>query len=269
MLTPGTIAGLASILFAASAVGVVTGSTSLVTVPALMLFGVDPRTAVATNMLGLTFMSVGGALPFLGTPALDRARLPTMAALTVVSSIGGALLVLAVPVGAMPAVIAVAMLAIVAFSATRPSPGAAAPVGPPTRRMTITAYVLTFVLGLYGGFFSGGYVTLLTVVFVAFLRHSFLEAVSTTKVLNVFSSLVATGIFVAQGAVDFELGLVVSVAMFLGGYAGGRLTLWVPEVWLRRLFFGVVVLLAIKMLLYDVLWVSIAPGGTAVVPCCR
>ncbi len=251
---------LAAVCFVTSAIGIVTGGTSLVTVPALLWAGVDPRVAVATNMFGLTFMSAGGALPFLKTPALDRERLPVLTALTIVSSIAGALLVFAVPPRAMPVVIAVAMLAVVAFSAMKPEAGLARAAGSPTRRGIVTAYILTCALGVYGGFFSGGYVTLLTAVFVAFLRHTFLEAVSTTKVLNVFSSLVATGIFIARGAVDFELGAVVAVAMFAGGYVGGRLTLKMSEVWLRRLFFGAVVVLALKTLLYDVLWVSLSPN---------
>ena len=96
-MTNVEFAALAAVLFVASAVGVVTGSTSLVTVLAMLALGVDPRVAVATNMLGLTLMSAGGALPFLRTPALDRDRLPLLATLPIVSSIGGALLVFTVP----------------------------------------------------------------------------------------------------------------------------------------------------------------------------
>jgi uncharacterized membrane protein YfcA len=249
-------AALAVILLLTSAVGVVTGSTSLVSVPALLLFGVEPRTAVATNMLGLTFMSAGGALPFLKTPALDRERLPTLTTLTIISSIIGALLVFAIPPPAMPGVIAVAMLAVVVFTLTRPTAGLSASSEPPSGRRLLGAYALTFALGVYGGFFSGGYVTVLTVVFVALLGHSFLEAVSTTKVLNVFSSLVATGIFIARGAIDYRLGVLVSVAMFVGGYAGGRLTLRMNQIWLRRVFISTVAALAITLLVYDLLWTS-------------
>jgi uncharacterized membrane protein YfcA len=48
-------------LFSTSAISVVTGSTSLITVPVMFQFDIDPRTAVATNMFALTFMSVGGS----------------------------------------------------------------------------------------------------------------------------------------------------------------------------------------------------------------
>jgi uncharacterized membrane protein YfcA len=48
------------IFLVTSAVSVVTGSTSLITVPAMFQFHIEPRIALATNMFALTFMSVGG-----------------------------------------------------------------------------------------------------------------------------------------------------------------------------------------------------------------
>lgn len=44
-------------------------------------------------------------------------------------------------------------------------------------------YVLTFTLGIYGGFFSGGYVTLLRAVFVIAFGCSLREAIAMTKIL--------------------------------------------------------------------------------------
>ena len=41
------------LFFLTSAVGVVTGSNSLITVPVMFQFGIEPKVAVATNMFGL------------------------------------------------------------------------------------------------------------------------------------------------------------------------------------------------------------------------
>jgi uncharacterized membrane protein YfcA len=70
------------IFFLTSVVGVVTGSNSLITVPAMLSFGIEPRTALATNMFALTFLSFGGTLPFLGTGTFDHRRLPLLVSLT-------------------------------------------------------------------------------------------------------------------------------------------------------------------------------------------
>ncbi|HRH45111.1 MAG TPA: hypothetical protein PKY82_25965 [Pyrinomonadaceae bacterium] len=63
------------VFFLTSLISVVTGSTSLITVPAMLQFGVEPRVALATNMFALMFMSVGGTLPFLGKGTIKRQRL--------------------------------------------------------------------------------------------------------------------------------------------------------------------------------------------------
>jgi uncharacterized membrane protein YfcA len=59
------------LFFITSAVGVVTGSNSLITVPVMFQFGIDPKVAVATNMFGLTFMNVGATIPFVRQKALS------------------------------------------------------------------------------------------------------------------------------------------------------------------------------------------------------
>ncbi len=70
------------IFFVTSSISVVTGSTSLITVPVMFQFHIDPRIAVATNMFALTFMSVGGTLPFLNRRYVIRKRLPILTSLS-------------------------------------------------------------------------------------------------------------------------------------------------------------------------------------------
>jgi uncharacterized membrane protein YfcA len=77
---------------------------------------------------------------------------------------------------------------------------------------------------------------------------TFLQAVATTKVINVFSSGVATLVFLWRGVVDVKLGIILGVSMFLGALLGGRIALFLSTVWLRRIFITAVVGLAVKML---------------------
>jgi hypothetical protein len=57
MTTTG-FALLMAIFLLTAFVSVVTGGTSLITVPVMMQLGIDPHTAVATNMLTLVFLSL-------------------------------------------------------------------------------------------------------------------------------------------------------------------------------------------------------------------
>jgi uncharacterized membrane protein YfcA len=185
------LALLIAIFFVTSIVSVVTGSTSLITIPAMISLGMEPHVAIATNMLALTLMSVGGSVPFVGKGILITGRrLHICIGLTLFGSALGALLVLSVPVRALQIVIAAAMVSVAAFTIRNRNLGVTE--APPTRAAERIGYAATFLLAVYGGFFSGGYVTLLTTVFVVLLGMNFLKAVANTKLMNVFSSGIAT-----------------------------------------------------------------------------
>ena len=79
-------------------------------------------------------------------------------------------------------------------------------------------------------------------------RMNVLQSVATTKVVNIFSSAVATVVFLWRGTVNVRLGIILGVTMFLGGLIGGRLALKLNTVWLRRIFIVAVLGLAVRML---------------------
>lgn len=237
---------LISIFFLTSVVSVVTGSTSLITVPLMIAMGIEPHVAVATNMMALIFMSAGGSLPFARKGVIERRLLPVSIGLTVVGSGIGALLLLRIPTRALQLTIVVAMIAVAVFSLLKRDYGSTEL--PVSDNRTITGYVITFALAVYGGFFSGGYVTMLTAVFVVFFGLTFLRSVATTKVINIFSSAVAMAVFAWRGIVDYKLGIVLGMTMFIGALIGGQVALRLPGVWLRWVFLIAVVGLAAKML---------------------
>ena len=72
------------------------------------------------------------------------------------------------------------------------------------------------------------------------------EAIAATKVVNVFSSGIATLVFMYQGLVDYGLGLILGVTMFVAAYIGAHFASRMNEIWLRRIFLGAIVLLALK-----------------------
>lgn len=233
------------LFFIMSAVGVVTGSNSLVTVPVMFQFGIDPKTAVATNMFGLTFMNIGATIPFMRRGILDYRKLSPLVAITLVSSAIGALLVGLITSQSIKLIVSIAMIAVAIFTLFKRDAGIAE-VTRVSASATVLVYVLTFLLGIYGGLYSGGYVTVLTTVYVAFFGMTFTEAVASTKFINVFSSFIATAIFMWQGLVDYELGLILAVTMFIAAYIGAKTVTRLNDAWLKRIFLATVFLLALK-----------------------
>jgi len=238
------------VFFLTSVIGVVTGSNSLIAVPAMFQVGIEPRVAVATNMFALVFMSVGGAVPFIRQRRVNYSKVWPLVLLTIVSSAIGATLVGMISAAGIKLIVTIGMIAVAVFTLLRRNAG----LEPGehhswTRPLT---YALVFALGIYGGLFSGGYVTVLTVVCVAIAGMTYGEAVASTKVINVFSSGVATIVFMWQGLVDYRLGVILGITMFVGAFVGAHYATKLNDIWLRRVFLTTILLLAIKTA-YDLL----------------
>ena len=80
-------------------------------------------------------------------------------------------------------------------------------------------------------------------------KRTLLEAISTTKVVNILSSAIATVLFAMRGVVDFRLGLLLGAVMVVGGSIGADLTTRIDGVWLRRIFVAAALALAVRTLL--------------------
>lgn len=246
---------LALLFFATSVVGVVTGSNSLVTVPVMFQFGIDEKVAVATNMFGLTFMAIGGTIPFIRRRAIDLKELTPLVILTIIGSAVGALLVGLITNQAIRIIVSVAMITIVLFTIFRRDKKReeieVVDLMLGTRRVSKLSYLVfpaAFLLAIYGGLYSGGYVTVLTAVLIAFSGMNYGESIAATKFINVFSSGIATLIFMWQGLVDYQLGIILGVAMFAGAFIGAHYASRMNEKWLRAIFLSTVAVLAIKTL---------------------
>jgi uncharacterized membrane protein YfcA len=244
---------LAGIFFVTCVVTVVTGGTALITVPAMIVFGIPARTALATNMVTLTLMSTGGTLPFLRGKELDRPRVPGLIALTLTGSVIGALLVFLVPAEILPLIIPVAMILVLAFLLANPAQGLHQAAAPSQARVR-GGYIAIFVLAIYGGFFSGGYVTMLMAAGVCFFGYSFLRAMAMSRLMNIASSLIASGIFAWHGAIQWKLAILLGCAAFAGALAGAHWARRVPQKLLRIVFVAAVAALALKSLIFDVPW---------------
>lgn len=249
-MTTTETAILILVFLVTSTIGVVTGSNSLIAVPAMFQFGIPAREAVATNMFALVFMAAGGTIPFARSGKLDIRRTWPLLVLTAIGSTLGALLVGLMTDSSMRIIVSVAMFVVSAFILFRRNAGVEAETA--STKMTALAFIGTFLLAIYGGLFSGGYVTMLTALLVAFFGLKFSEAVGATKLLNVVSSGVAAAVFIWQGLVDLRLGLILGITMFVGGYIGGHFASKLNELWLRRIFLTAVFALAIKTI-YDII----------------
>jgi len=249
-VTTGQLAALVLVYFAISVVSVVTGGGSLVQVLALIAFGMAPRAAIATNMFAVTWMTASATISFARAGAVGGRFAVPLVAITAVTSALGAMLAVALPDRLVKGLVAASMLALLAFMTL--GPGLRVPERPPSRLRLTAGFVAVTILGVYGGLFSGGYTTLLTFTCVVALAMPVMQTVGTTKLVNLVSCAVASAVFAFARLVDYRVAVPLSLAAFVGGWAGAHLALKRGERFVRGLFLATVLVMAVK-LLYDLI----------------
>jgi hypothetical protein len=236
---------LVAVGFLASVFAAITGGNSLLTVPIMMLAGMDAASAVATNMFVLASLSLGATVRFLRSRAVPLRPTAGLVVVSVPGSILGAFMAVRMSELALRSIIAVAMMGMGFLVAFQPQLGASQRERSP--RMRRLGYVAMATWSVYGGMFSGGYATVLTLACVAFFGLRLLEGIAVTKVVNFAGSFAAMLVFLAEGRIQWSVGVPMSLAAMLGGWLGAHFALrWGPQP-VRRLLFVVVTGLGAKL----------------------
>jgi len=237
------------------AVGAITGGNSLINVPLMMMVGMSSREAVATNMFAVLFMTVSATARFARDKLISARLVLPLCVLTIVSSALGAELAVKLPEAVVKTIVGVSMALLVAFMLVRPSATARRESVPPPA--LAVGYALTFLLGIYGGLFSGGYTTLMTFLGVACFGLRMLESVALMKPVNLVSCAAASVVFFSAHLIDWRVGIPLAVANSIGGYLGALLAVRASQRLVRGFFLATVAALALKLLVYDVVYRAI------------
>ena len=97
-----------------------------------------------------------------------------------------------------------------------------APPAPPIS-LQIAAGLLLFVVAIYGGYFGAGIGILVIGAFGLIGLTDIHSIVPLKNALSGSLRAVAVTVFIVEGNVDWEYGLVMAAGAFLGGYLGGRM----------------------------------------------
>ncbi len=247
-LTPATLAFVLLAALAAGWVDAVVGGGGLLQLPALLLVpGLSPVQALGTNKLASICGTTTSAVTYYRRASPDlRTALP-MAALALGSSAAGASVAALLPAGVFKPVIVVALVAIAAFTALRPSLGEVTALRHSGRRHHGTALAVGAAVGFYDGVLGPGTGSFLVFALVALLGYDFLAASAKAKIVNVATNLGALLVFVPHGSVVWGLGLAMAAANTLGGYLGSRTATTRGTGFVRAVFLVVVTALIARV----------------------
>ncbi|MCA0145281.1 TSUP family transporter [Blastococcus sp. LR1] len=229
-------------------VDAVVGGGGLIQLPALLLVpGMSPVQALATNKLGSVFGTSTSALTYYRRVRPDlRTALP-MAGLALASSFVGASVAALLPASIFKPVIVVALIGIGAFTLFRPALGEVTALRHTGRRHHGVAAALGLVIGFYDGILGPGTGSFLVFAMVSLLGYDFLNASAKAKIVNCATNLGALLFFIPHGSVLWGLGLLLGAANMVGGYLGARTATARGSRFIRIVFLVVVTALILRL----------------------
>ncbi|MDP9820225.1 TSUP family transporter [Nocardioides massiliensis] len=220
-----TFALLALAGLSAGFVDAVVGGGGLIQLPALVvgLPGASPVQILATNKLGSVCGTTVSAATYYRRVRPDpRTFIPLMVC-AFLGSVGGAFVASLIPRSAFDPIILVVLVVVGTYVVLKPELGAVTALRFAGRRHTQAAMIAGAVVGFYDGALGPGTGSFFVFSLVGLLGYNFLEASAKARLANWATNIAALCVFVPQGAVLWEVGLVMGAANLVGGYAGARL----------------------------------------------
>ncbi len=201
----------------AGAINTLAGGGSNLTLPVLMVLGMPPDVANATNRVGVVMQSITGALGFRAHDRLPSHDLGPILIPTLIGGLAGALAASYAPGWILKPLLLGTMLTMALIILIRP-----AVVCPPegTQPYTVSEQPSSWwwlgVAGFYGGFVQAGVGFLLLGALAGTLRYDLVRANALKLVCSLSFSLVALGVFISRGQVLWIPGLILACGTMLG-----------------------------------------------------
>jgi hypothetical protein len=248
-LTIATALFLLAASFFAGFIDSIAGGGGLIQLPALLI-GLpksDTVEVLGTNKLSAVFGTTTAAALYRKQIKPDPKILIAMGLPAFVGSAGGAVLASKIPTNSMRPVVLVLLIIVAIYTWFKPDLGKFENLRHlPKRRVQIAAFA-GVVIGFYDGIFGPGTGSFLMLILVASLGYAFITASAIAKVVNVATNVGAIMVFGINGAVIWQIGIILGVANISGAVIGARLAIKSGSTLVRKVFLFVTVALIVKV----------------------
>lgn len=240
---------LLSASFLAGFVDSIAGGGGIVQLPALLIGLPNSPTAevLGTNKLSAVFGTTTAAALYRKQIKPDPKVLIGMAIPAFFGSAGGAVLASKIPTSSMRPMILVLLIAVAIYTWLKPDLGKLENLRHvPKQRVQIGA-IAGAVIGFYDGIFGPGTGSFLMLILVATLGYAFITASAIAKVVNVATNIGALIVFGINGAVIWQIGIIMGFANITGAIIGSRLAIKGGSTLVRKVFILVTIVLIVRV----------------------
>ncbi|RVU82830.1 hypothetical protein EOL70_20010 [Leucothrix sargassi] len=215
---------LALLFFVALVAGwvdAIAGGGGLIAMPALIIAGLSPASALATNKLQGSIGTLTASLYFLRKKVVKLSDMKLAILMTFLGSVLGSWLVLQVDTQYLLMVLPALLITMGLYFLFSPH------ISDQERKQKLSviafALLITPLLGFYDGFFGPGTGSFMALAFVMLLGYGLPKATAHAKILNFVSNISSLGYFLLFGDVNWVAGLVMMCGQFVGATLGAKM----------------------------------------------
>lgn len=221
--------------FLAGVINTIAGGGSFLTLPALMLFGLEPKLANGTNRVAILLSSGSAVATFHKHGHLDRKQANRFAFPTLLGVPVGALMAVYLPARAFDPVFGLIFLGMAVVVIRNPKRIMESRVEPSESARWVNP--VFFGIGIYVGFIQAGMGILILLAMSQLNTGDLVASNAMKNWIGFLVTLAAVAVFAFYGLIQILPGLVMAIGNLAGGVAGAKLAIKKGN----RLIFGFLV----------------------------
>ncbi len=224
---------LSFVAFFAGVIDTIAGGGGLITVPALMMSGLNPILALGTNKLQSSISEISATIHFAKNGKINFKRIWIYLVLTAIgSSIGGIILQL-IHIKTLENIIPFLLLGVFIYYVFHKQRDEA------THHNKVSFKKLIFIgpiIGFYNGFFGPGTGSIWSIALMKFSALDIKQATMYTKPLNFVGNIASLIVFLFSGKIYFIGALAMGIGSFIGGKVGAIFVVYKNSSIIRNIF---------------------------------
>lgn len=226
--------------------GSAVGGGGLFTLPLLLLFGMPIHVALGTQRFAAVLLELSSSVKFHTAKKINyKIALP----LGIIAGAGaflGVNIVIAINERYLNAVIA--LLLVVIFFILINKDKLAVKEHILTHKHYFLLGIFTFLLGIYGGFFSAGFGSFIAMLLIIF-GFRFIQSAAISRVIGVCMSTIGMIVFASHGLIDYRYGFCLGGGFAIGSWIGIGIALRKGENYVKILLLIIIIITAIQLIL--------------------
>jgi len=225
------------------------GGGSLLSLPVLIFLGLPPNVANATNRVAIVLQNVFAVRGFKSKGVSVYPFNLWLGISAFCGAIVGAFLAVDIDKEVFNRILAIVIVAVVVYMAINPLKNINKPENM-GKKATITSIIIFFFVGIYGGFIQAGVGYLMIMALTLVNGFSLVKTNSIKVFVALTYTLVALGIFIYYGIVNWEFGIPLAIGNATGGWLASRWSVNKGDNWIRYIVMVTASAFAVKLFFF-------------------